>query len=447
MTDAEVIQGRLGWEPGDVSQANPTNLQPHPKNKEIYGDTQSPDALDDSFRQSVAEKGVLEPLVITRGKQIISGHRRWLAAKAADLDTVPVRYTEFDDELAEREALVEFNRQREKTPGQLVNEFEEIVAIEKKRAKERKEANLKQNDRSGNVSTSDAGKAREKAAEKMDSDVSGRTLEKGKKVKDKAESEDEPESVRETAKEAWDGLQSGDESFNSAYEEVKQAEREAKEEQERESKREQRKKAFAEADTLVTIKTGDFRDVGESLDSESVDAIITDPPYDDDHLELWTALSELADRVLKPGGFCIAYSGKAHLPAVYENLSSSLEYYWTAVVNHNGPGAKIFSRKLRTGYKPVLVFTKPPANPQEEFVTDVIEGTGREKDDHDWQQAEGEAAALIERFTNINDRVLDPMCGSGTVGVACHRLQRQCVLFDKDADATDSARRRVLNES
>jgi phage N-6-adenine-methyltransferase len=141
---------------------------------------------------------------------------------------VPVRYSEFDSELAEREALVEFNRQREKTPGQIVNEFEEMLAVERERAKERKERAGKenlQNVSGGNSSTTDGGgKARENAAEKVNADVSGRTLEKGKKVKDKAESDDEPEEVREAAREAWEGLQNGDESFNSAYETVREAE-------------------------------------------------------------------------------------------------------------------------------------------------------------------------------------------------------------------------------
>jgi ParB/RepB/Spo0J family partition protein len=140
MSDAdvpEVMQGRLGWESGDLSEADPSNLKPHPKNAEIYGDTENTDKLDETFKQSVAEKGVLEPLVITNGKEIISGHRRWLAAKDAGLSEVSVRYSEFDDELAEREALIEFNRQREKTPGQIVNEFEEMLAIERIRGKDK----------------------------------------------------------------------------------------------------------------------------------------------------------------------------------------------------------------------------------------------------------------------------------------------------------------------
>jgi N6-adenosine-specific RNA methylase IME4 len=231
--NAEVIQGRLGWEPGDVSEAKPENLDPHSKNEEIYGDTESIGDLEDTFVESVREKGVLEPLVITNGKQIISGHRRWLAAKEVSLDTVPVRYTEFDDELSEREALVEFNRQREKTPGQIVNEFEEMLAIEQERQSQGKRNDL--DETSGNVSGSYESESREKAAEKVNADVSGRTLEKGKTVKDKAKSDDEPEPVREAAQEAWDKLESGEESFNGAYSQVKEAERELESEPETET--------------------------------------------------------------------------------------------------------------------------------------------------------------------------------------------------------------------
>lgn len=221
---ADVVQGRLGWEAGDISQATVANLDPHPKNSEIYGDTGD---LEDAFVESISEKGVLEPLVITADKQVISGHRRLRAARKAGIESVPVRISEFDTDLAEREALIEFNRQREKTPGQIVNEFEEMLAIEKKRAKDRKEANLKKGNEHPErekFHTRDEGRAKDKAADKIDADVSGRTLEKGKKVKDKAESDDEPDEVQEAAKEAWDGLQSGDESFNSAHEKVKDAE-------------------------------------------------------------------------------------------------------------------------------------------------------------------------------------------------------------------------------
>ena len=231
---ADVIQGRLGWESGDISEADPSNLQPHPKNAEIYGDTDDVDDLDATFKQSVAEKGVLEPLVVTNGKEIVSGHRRWLAARDAGLESVPVRYSEFDDELAEREALIEFNRQREKTPGQVVNEFEEMLEVKRQKNKETQGQRTDLDSTSpkdlGEVTDSDSW---EEAAEAFDH--SDETLRKGKKVKDKAEDDDEPEEVREAAREAWDGLQSGEKSFSAAYNDVKDAEREVEAEPETET--------------------------------------------------------------------------------------------------------------------------------------------------------------------------------------------------------------------
>lgn len=223
--DVEVIQGRLGWERGDVSEAKPSEIKPHPKNREIYGDTENVDDLDQTFVESVREKGVLEPIVITEGKEIISGHRRWLAAKNANVDRVPVRYAEFDSELAEREALIEFNRQREKTPGQIVNEAEELLEIEKRRGKQKQGKRTDISDNSRKSKSENGGHdSWEKVAEKVG--VSDYSLRQGKQVKDKATSDDEPEAVREAAQEAWEDLQSGDESFNGAHERVKKAESE-----------------------------------------------------------------------------------------------------------------------------------------------------------------------------------------------------------------------------
>ena len=443
----EVLQGRLGWEDGDISEARVDELKPHPKNTEIYGDTDDITDLDDAFIDSIREKGVLEPLVISDGKQIISGHRRWLAAQAADVDRVPVRKSSFDDDLSEREALIEFNRQREKTPGQIVNEFEEMLAVEQERAKERKEANLKEGDekpRRGNVSTSgDEGKAREKAAEKIDADVSGRTLEKGLEVKQKAEDETEPDEVRETAKQQWQKLESGDESFSSARDEVKKAENKVEKEQQREQETEQFKQAVAEDDAVV-VDHGDFADVLEETTAE-YDHIITDPPYDEDAVAEWEKVAAVAADVLKPGGLLVAYSGKYHLPDVYDALQSELEYFWQCVVVHEGGGARVWPRNIRTNYKPVLVFAKPPVEKLDGLGHDVIEGGGREKGDHEWQQATAEAADLIDQLTEPNDRILDPMCGSGTTGVAALEQNRRVHLIDRDADAVESARRRCAD--
>ena len=170
----QVTQSKLNVAHNEVRDVHPDELTPHPKNQEIYGDTEDVDGLNDEFVESIKQKGVLEPLTVTSNGKIISGHRRWVAAQEVNLSTVPVRKESFDSDLEIREALIEFNRQREKTPGQIVNEFEEMLAVERERAKEREkkggEAGGKGSD---NVTQplEDTGRARDKAAEPWCSDA------------------------------------------------------------------------------------------------------------------------------------------------------------------------------------------------------------------------------------------------------------------------------------
>lgn len=115
-----------------------TALRPHPENKKIYGD--SPDA---DLTMSVKKKGILTPLLITRTALILSGHRRWNAAKAAGLSTVPVTLFKSNDELDILEALIESNRQRVKENEQIGREVDALLGIEQERAKRRQEEHAK----------------------------------------------------------------------------------------------------------------------------------------------------------------------------------------------------------------------------------------------------------------------------------------------------------------
>jgi ParB-like chromosome segregation protein Spo0J len=271
----------------------------------------------------------------------------------------------------------------------------------------------------------------------------GGEAEKVMDVVETASDDEADDQVRETAQEKAEEITQGRTTPDDAAFEVDQAEREREEQEEKQQQREDFE-CRERSDGTVSLYHRDFRELNGELDG--VDHIITDPPYDEDALELWDGLGELAADVLPPGGFLVAYSGKAHLPAVHATLSNHLNYYWQAVVRHGGAGAKIFSRKLRTNYKPVVVYQKGDLQAQSDFASDVIEGAGREKGDHDWQQAEAEAAELVETFSDPNETILDPMCGSGTTGVACQRLKRQCILVDRDEDAIHTAREKVVSD-
>lgn len=108
-------------------------LSAHPLNEKLYGNASS----DAELKSSVKKWGILEPILVDRQSQILSGHRRWTVAKELDHQEIPAFL--FDGTQLEGEAiLIEANRQRVKTKGQIARETAELVRIEKALAAERR---------------------------------------------------------------------------------------------------------------------------------------------------------------------------------------------------------------------------------------------------------------------------------------------------------------------
>ena len=200
----------------------------------------------------------------------------------------------------------------------------------------------------------------------------------------------------------------------------------------------------ANQDDLVQIHHGDFFALSMLEADGSFDAIITDPPYPAEFLPTWSSLGEVAMRVLKPGGWCIAYSGKQHLDEVMKRMTASgLAFYWQVIFKQTVT-ATIHARKVNTTYKPILIFQKPPITPPDAYFLDIIQGGGVEKQGHEWQQSEDGFAWLIERFTDVGDRIMEPFTGSGTCPLVARRLHRFCIAYEIDAIAHASACKRVF---
>ena len=199
-------------------------------------------------------------------------------------------------------------------------------------------------------------------------------------------------------------------------------------------------------DDLVEIHHGDFAALTMLLEDNSIDAIITDPPYPAEYLHTWTSLGEVAMRVLKPGGWCIAYSGKQHLDEVMRRMTSTgLSFYWQIIFKQTVT-ATIHGRKVNTTYKPILLFQKPPIKQPDGYFMDIIYGKGMEKDGHEWQQSEDGFEWLINQFTRVGDRILEPFSGSGTCPAVAKQLHRFCVAYEIDDLAYAASCRRVFGD-
>ena len=191
----------------------------------------------------------------------------------------------------------------------------------------------------------------------------------------------------------------------------------------------------------------DFRDV--DFEPESVDLIVTNPPWADngDDLELWSHLGEKATRCLRPGGFLVAYAGKMSLDDHVARLREHVEWHTQLVVDI-APGKPVPGRGVRDGQRPVLVFQRPPTVERDDFFgPDLIDGTGREKDGHEYQQSVGEIERIVTWLTEPGDTVLDPFAGSGTTLLACLNNDREAIGIEEDEEHVDTIHERLENET
>jgi len=240
------------------------------------------------------------------------------------------------------------------------------------------------------------------------------------------------------------------------------------------------------------LHQGDCLALLDAVDDGAIDLVVTSPPYflkkqyeRDVSLESHRSLMESSivewRRVLKPGGYAVVNFGDcfnsgnrfydAEIPACYP---ATLDYFeWGVnVAGMDLQATRIWRKQFaRMGipfvcnshprpvfdYEHVWTFRKKSGS-KAEFVNDRklsqrgVLGDG-------WTtpaRIDKHCAAFpvdlplwaIAVYSHDNDLVLDPFAGSGTTGVACQQLGRRFILFEKEAEYCQFARRRLgLEES
>ena len=201
-----------------------------------------------------------------------------------------------------------------------------------------------------------------------------------------------------------------------------------------EERREKAQKALEEnhstTDPDFRLILGDLLEAGAEIADESVDVIVTDPPYPEEFLETFSKLSELAARVLKPGGHCLVMSGQSHLPEVYARLCENLKYQWTLNYYTPGQSTQVFGRKVKSNWKPVIWLIK--GKNDWEHIQDTVRSDENDKRFHKWGQSVSGIAKLIEIFSVQNQTVFDPFVGGGTTAIAALVTGRKFIGIDID---------------
>lgn len=217
---------------------------------------------------------------------------------------------------------------------------------------------------------------------------------------------------------------------------------------EKEKEKELRKKEYGKKaknfnDSDIKIINDDFRNI--DIETNSVDLILTDPPYPKEYLELWQDLFVFAEKVLKPSCFLICYSGQMYLDQIFK-MENNLLYYWMMnIIFSKKP--LIHGRNIINEWKPILVFQKKPFKKISDTISDTISFDYSERDLHEknWGQTIKPFELLLQYFSNLNDLIIDPFAGTGTTLIACKRMNRKCIGIEIEKEYIDLIKGR-LNE-
>jgi len=177
------------------------------------------------------------------------------------------------------------------------------------------------------------------------------------------------------------------------------------------------------------IRLGDFYELSAEIKDDTVDLIFTDPPYDDESLKLFDRMGEVAARILKPGASLVTYLGHMQILEAGRLLSKHIRFWHPLCCMHAGPFARMTEYGVIESFKPMLWFVKGTRSDKHTFITSAISGA-REKDHHEWQQAESEAAYFIENLSPKGGLVVDFFAGGGTTIVAAMALGRLVIGYE-----------------
>lgn len=203
-----------------------------------------------------------------------------------------------------------------------------------------------------------------------------------------------------------------------------------------------------------TILHGDCISIMHSLPANSVDFILTDPPYlvryqdregrsihnDSNSDWLMPAFSE-AYRVLKQDHFMISFYGWTQVDKFFHAWRSA----GFRIVGHLVFRKQYASRSRFLKYQHEQAYLLGKGNPtlSEAPIADVIDMPYSGNKLHPTQKPVTALKPLIEAFTQPGDTMLDPFCGSGSSLLAAKMLNRRYLGIELDPKYHAAATKRL----
>jgi DNA modification methylase len=199
---------------------------------------------------------------------------------------------------------------------------------------------------------------------------------------------------------------------------------------------------------------GDARDLIKNVPDESIDAIITDPPWGvyDDQFDDPNVLFDIQDelyRVLKDNSWFVFFYTPKRLPEVLSSIRR-FSYVWMipyvffsfGTLSRNPLGSQasysiimVYSKgkpKVKVARRDMIFSTELPILADTNVKEPQFKPTGT-------------VAELLTVFTREEEFVLDPFAGFGSIPLVCELFKRRWMAFEIDPLKFEVAKKIVLD--
>lgn len=218
----------------------------------------------------------------------------------------------------------------------------------------------------------------------------------------------------------------------------------------------------------IQIFKGDCLEIMPTLEAQSFDAVICDPPYQQTSLS-WDVIIPFDDmwrnikRLLKSRGACVLFGSEPFSSLL---RVSNLDWYkydwvWDKSISGNpllaeyqplkihenisvfSNGAHVYNPEMRKGkmrkkgggYSKLFDVKLTSSVNDDYFPVSIIEYSNAVRKFHNTEKPLELMQYLIRTYTNPGDRILDFTAGSGTTLHAAKIERRACVGIERDTDA------------
>jgi DNA modification methylase len=203
----------------------------------------------------------------------------------------------------------------------------------------------------------------------------------------------------------------------------------------------------------LTLIQGDALKVLPKLQAESVDLVLTDPPYPNFDLftnvkteDFYISVFNELYRILKKDRFLITFWSISDLPNIFKIMEKiGFNYVWQ-VIYYIKNAQENHIRVGFSNYNSALIFEKGRAKRVKQIrdvVEDIISSIKRKEIQHPTPKGLKVVENLIKFSTREEDVVLDPFLGSGTTMIACRNLKRNCIGIEINKEYVEVAKKRL----